>query len=68
MITEKLLSVFEAEAITGRRASTWRRDIRERRVGHVRIGRQVRIPLSEVQRLIGNGYRPPVETTNQPAE
>lgn len=68
MISEKLLTVFEAEVMTGRRASTWRRDIRERRVGHVRIGRQIRIPLSEVQRLIGNGYRPPVEATNQPAE
>ena len=61
MIPDKLLSVFEAEAMTGRKASTWRRDIHERRVGHVKLGRLVRIPLSEVQRLVSSGYRPPVE-------
>ena len=60
-MSEKLLSVFDAEALTGRRASTWRRDIRERRVGSVKIGRLVRIPLSEVQRLVTSGYRPPLE-------
>ncbi len=60
MACEKLLSVFEAEELTGRKASTWRRDILERRVGRVKIGRLVRIPLSEVQRLITRGYLPPL--------
>lgn len=59
MIDEKLLSVFEAQAMTGRKASTWRRDITERKVASVKLGRLVRIPLSEVQRLIRSGYRPP---------
>ena len=59
MIGEKLLSVFEAQAMTGRKASTWRRDITERKVASVKLGRLVRIPLSEVQRLIRSGYRPP---------
>lgn len=58
MIDEKLLSVFDAQAMTGRKASTWRRDITERKVASVKIGRLVRIPLSEVQRLIRSGYRP----------
>lgn len=57
-MSEQLLSVFDAEALTGRRASTWRRDIRDRRVGSVKLGRLVRIPLSEVQRLVSHGYRP----------
>jgi len=61
MISEKLLSVLEAEAMTGRKASTWRRDIHERRVGVVKLGRLVRIPLSEVQRLVSSGYRPPAD-------
>ena len=60
MSGERLLSVFEAEDLTGRKASTWRRDILERRVGRVKIGRLVRIPLSEVQRLIDHGYQPPL--------
>ena len=59
MVDEKLLSVFEAQALTGRKASTWRRDITERKVASVKLGRLVRIPLSEVQRLIRSGYRPP---------
>jgi excisionase family DNA binding protein len=62
MTDEKLLSVFEAEAWTGRKASTWRRDIAKGRVGRVKIGRQVRIPFSEVQRLISTGYRGPTNT------
>lgn len=64
MISEKLLSVFEAEAMTGRKANTWRRDIHEGRVGHVKLGRLVRIPLSEVQRLVNLGYRPPMGNPN----
>jgi len=58
--TEQLLTVNEAERITGRKASTWRRDILRRKVAYVKIGRQVRIPLSEIERLIKNGWREPV--------
>ena len=57
MIVEKLLTVVEALAMTGREASTWRRDITERKVASVKLGRLVRIPLSEVHRLISSGYR-----------
>jgi hypothetical protein len=56
----RLVSVFEAEELTGRKASTWRRDILEKRVAVVRIGRQVRIPMSEIERLIQSGYSPAV--------
>lgn len=54
------LSVHEAELMTGRKASTWRRDILERRIAVVRIGRLVRIPKSEIDKLIRDGYRPAV--------
>jgi excisionase family DNA binding protein len=59
---KQLLSVYEAQDLTGRKASTWRRDINEGRVAWVKLGRLVRIPMSEVERLIAQGYRPPSET------
>jgi hypothetical protein len=57
---ERLLTVFEAEELTGRKASTWRRDILTKRVSYVKLGRQVRIPLEVIQELIRRGYRPAV--------
>ena len=45
---EKFLTVFEAEVMTGRKASTWRRDILLRPVSVVRFGRSVRIPESYI--------------------
>ncbi len=56
----KLLTVFEAEEMTGRKASTWRRDILERKIGYVKLGRSVRIPLSEIERLLNKGWRKPI--------
>ena len=60
--SEKLLTVFEAEALTGRKASTWRRDILRRKIPYVKIGRQVRIPIEAINDLIRSGYSSPVET------
>ena len=60
-VSGKLLTVFEAEARTGRKASTWRRDILERRVPYVKIGRSVRIPEEAIEDLIARGFRPAVE-------
>lgn len=58
---DRLVSVAEAEALTGRKVSTWRRDIYERRIPVVHIGRrQVRIPLSAIQAMIKTGFRPAV--------
>ena len=57
---DKLLTVFQAEAMTGRKAATWRKDILKQRVGFVKIGRQVRIPLKEVRAMIAKGYREPI--------
>ena len=57
---ERYVTVDEAESITGRKASTWRRDIFERRIACVRFGRSVRIPLSEIERLAREGYRGPI--------
>lgn len=56
----KLLTVKEAEAMTGRKVATWRKDILCRSIPYVKIGRQVRIPLEVVEDLIQKGYRPSI--------
>jgi hypothetical protein len=56
---DRLVSLQEAENLTGRKVSTWRRDIFERRVPVVHLGRrQVRIQLSVIQAMVKAGYRP----------
>lgn len=59
----KLLSVFEAEQLTGRKASTWRADILKRKIPYVKLGRSVRIPQEAVESLIRDGWRDPVPVT-----
>jgi excisionase family DNA binding protein len=39
--------------------ATIRAWIAQRRLGHVRLGRAVRIPAGEVRRLLEQGYVPP---------
>ncbi len=55
--SDQLLTVFEAAARTGRKVSTWRRDILLRRIPYVKIGRSVRIPTEVVERLIREGWQ-----------
>jgi predicted DNA-binding transcriptional regulator AlpA len=58
---DRLLTLAEAEALTGRKVSTWRRDIFERRIPVVHLGRrQVRIQLSVIQAMVKEGFRPAV--------
>ena len=59
-ISERLLTVQQAELLTGRKAATWRRDILKRRIPYVKLGRQVRIPVEAIQELIRKGYRAPI--------
>jgi hypothetical protein len=59
----KLLTLKEAEDLTGRKVSTWRRDILLRRIAYVKIGRQVRIPLDVISEMMKVGYRPAIEKT-----
>lgn len=56
---DRLVTLQEAERLTGRKISTWRRDIFERRVPVVHLGRRsVRIQLSVIEKMIQAGYRP----------
>lgn len=58
----KLLTCRQAEEMTGRKISTWRRDILEKRIAVVRLGRSVRIPATEIDRLIREGWTSRVES------
>ena len=62
---DRLLTVFEAEDMTGRKAATWRKDILRRRIPYVKIGRQVRIPLEAVRAVIAKGYREPIASPTE---
>ena len=53
----QLLTLKEAETLTGRKAATWRADIRKRKVPSVKLGRQVRIPLEAIRDMIQRGWR-----------
>jgi excisionase family DNA binding protein len=56
---EKLLTVDQATQILGIKAVTLRSWIAKRMVGSTRLGkRAVRIPESEIQKLIERGLRP----------
>lgn len=39
--------------------ATIRAWIAQRRLGHVRLGRAIRIPVQEIQRVLEGGYVPP---------
>ena len=56
----RLVTLREAEAMTGRKVSSWRKDILRRRIAFVKLGKSVRIPVSEIERLVNAGWHAPV--------
>ena len=58
MKIEKQYKVSEAAEITSLRESTWRKWILQRRVRVTKIGASVRIPESELARLLAQGEIP----------
>jgi hypothetical protein len=58
---DELLTLFECEAMSKRKVSTWRKDIRLRKVPYVRIGRQIRVQRSVVEQMINDGFMPAVK-------
>jgi hypothetical protein len=53
----RLLTLQEAEQITGRKVATWRKDIFLRKIDVVKIGRSVRIPEEVLEAIIEKGLR-----------
>jgi hypothetical protein len=64
-VEREYLSVAECERMTGRSQWTWRRDAYEGKVASVKLGRLLKIPLSEVRRVMSAGYRPALATELQ---
>jgi hypothetical protein len=56
----ELLTLAEAERMTKRKVSTWRKDVRLRKVPYVKLGRQVRIPREFIEEMISKGWRDPI--------
>lgn len=59
--SKQLLTVNQCEERTGRKTSSWRRDILERKIPYVKLGRSVRIPVEVVDKIIEQGWREPVK-------
>ena len=55
---DRLLTVFEVGAMLSRKPSTVRKDLFLKRYPSVKIGRQIRVPLSAVEAMVKAGYRP----------
>ena len=62
---EKMLTAEEAADILGLRVSTIRRWILDRRIGYTKISKNVRIPLSECEKILREGYRPAIPTGDE---
>ena len=62
--SQKLLTLQQCEEMTGRKISTWRKAIAQRRIPFVRLGRSIRVPLEYIQALIDEGWREPVKNEN----
>jgi excisionase family DNA binding protein len=57
---ERHLRVYEAAEITRYTVAAIRAKLSRGEIGHRKCGRLILIPLSEVQRIMGE-YRPPVQ-------
>jgi excisionase family DNA binding protein len=51
-------TVSEFAAITKWKVSTVRKKLHERKIAYIKLGRNVRIPESELERLLKEGHRP----------
>lgn len=62
---DELLSLATCEKLTERKVSTWRADIRARRIPAVHLGRLVRIRRSDLSAFIASGFRPAVTSDRE---
>jgi excisionase family DNA binding protein len=59
--TRRLLTVPEAAECLALKEATIRRRILEKRIGYVKLGRSVRIPVEVVERLCKEGFVPEIK-------
>jgi excisionase family DNA binding protein len=63
-----MLKIPEAAERLGIQASTLRNWIMKRKIGYTRVGsRSVRIPLSEVERILADGFVPAKTAKRRPS-
>jgi hypothetical protein len=60
IIEPEYLGVTDAEIMTGRSRWTWRRDCYTGRIASVKLRGRLLIPISEIRRVLAEGYRPAV--------
>jgi excisionase family DNA binding protein len=58
-LTEKKYTVREAAELLGLKENTMRNWIQFKKIGVIRLGRMIRIPESEIKRILEDGLRPP---------
>jgi predicted site-specific integrase-resolvase len=59
-ITPEYLDVREAEAMSGLSRWTWRKYAYKGKIASVKAGKRLLIPISEIRRVMAEGYRPAV--------
>ncbi|MGH8615541.1 MAG: helix-turn-helix domain-containing protein [Gammaproteobacteria bacterium] len=57
---DELLTLDECERLTKRKKSTWRADIRAKKIPYIHLGRLIRIRRSDLNALLTRGFRPSV--------
>lgn len=57
----KLLSVADAEAVTGVSRWTWRRWSYDGKIASTKLGKRLLIPVAEIERLMEENTRPALE-------
>lgn len=62
-IEPEYVTVKDAEVMTGISAWTWRKRAYAGRIASVKDTRHLLIPVSEIRRIMAEGYRPAIEAT-----
>lgn len=60
-VQAQFVSVLEAETQTGVSRWTWRRWAYDGKIGSVKLGRRLLLPISEIERLVAQNSRPALE-------
>jgi len=60
-ITPEYVGVDQAEVMTGLSRWTWRRYAYRGKIASVKPGKRLLIPVSEIRRIMAEGYRPAVQ-------
>lgn len=58
--SRRLITLAEAERLTGRKVSSWRKDILLRRIPYIKLRRSIRLQIEVIEDLIQKGYMPPI--------